>query len=340
MGKNVVDHHNKASLYIVRSPLQLLNCYEASRQYGDECHKVLLVVYRQDFDRDLMLKLVEEDFWDEIHLADFRSNLTQFSLISRLLRRMPRIEFCFLGDYTHSINILINSKKPRCVIWVDDGVATLQCAKLIATGEFFSLTKHYKKKSKLAGILETLTRGDCNYLRNVEFFTIYDHIRGYSPTLNVRANDYRFLRERIASLPSREIVYFIGNDLRRYVLKDPDRFEAYIAAVSRHYAGREWRYVLHRKEDMEFMRGLAQKFGFTLEKFDRILEQQFLSQGWYPAEIATFCSSALDTLNILYRPRLVAFPLSLDDVRPDREIVIRELYRYYTDLNVTLVTGI
>lgn len=334
------DYHKKAediSLYIVRSPLQLLNCHEASRRYADDSYKILLIVYRQEFDRDLMMKLLEESVWDQVHIVDFRSISTQIQLIWKLLRQIQSIGYCFLGDYTQSINFLLNTRKPCQIIWVDDGVATLQCANLIASGEFFSLTKHFQKKSKVKEWLEVVTHSGCSYLKNVEFFTIYDHIRSYSAALKVCSNDYQFLRERVATLPTRDITYFIGNDLRRYVLSCPDRFEDYIAIISQHYAGREWRYILHRKEDPEYMQEIASKYGFLLEKFDRILEQQFLHQGWYPAEVSTICSSALDTLSLIYQPQLTAFLLNAEDVRPDREIVIRELYCHYEQMNVKML---
>ncbi len=298
---------------------------------------MLLIIYRQEFDRDLMLKLLDVADWDEIHVVDFRSALAQFNLIFSLLWRIRNIGYCFLGDYTSSINILLNCRKPGQIIWVDDGVATLQCAHLIASGEFFRLTKQYRRKSLVSSLIEKLTKSHNEYLRKVEFFTIYDHIRSYSKSLRVRDNDYRYFREKISSLPSRDTIFFIGNDLRRFVLNDPERFEAYIAYVSRHYAGREWRYILHRKEDVLYMQKIADKYGFVMEKFDRILEQQFLWQGWYPSEIATICSSALDTLNILYNPKLVAFRLQPEDICAERTIVIQELYKHYEKMNVTIL---
>lgn len=328
----------EVSLYVVRSPLQLLNCYEASQRYADGGYKILLVLYRQEFDRDQMVNLLDESNWDEIIIEDFRSNLVQIKLISGLLKKIDSIGMCFLGDYTHSVNVLINLRKPQRVIWIDDGVATLQCAKLLADAKFFTLDKHFHKKNKITMLLEKLSRSDRNYLKDAEFFTIYDNIRSYSSQFKVLLNDYRHLRKCRESLQSRDVVYFIGNDLRRYVLSDPDRFESYIASVSKHYLGRDWRYILHRKEDVGYMQKLSEKHGFRMEKFDRILEQQFACQGWYPVEIATICSSALDTLSIIYRPRLTAFLLLAEDIREDRKVVIRELYSHYERIQVKMLS--
>lgn len=331
------DNRKDISLYVVRSPLQLLNCYEASKRYADSSYKILLLLYRQEFDRDLMVNLLEESAWNEVIVTDFRSNLVQLRLIARLLKMIESIDLCVIGDYTHTINMLINRRKPRKIVWVDDGVATLQTAKLIANGSFFSLDKHFQKKSRLTTLLEKISRSDRGYLKDAEFFTIYDSIRSYSSEFNIVANDYRRLRKRIEYLPVRDVIYFIGNDLRRYVLNNPDRFEDYIASVSKHYHGRDWRYILHRKEDVGYMQKLADKYGFRLEKFDRILEQQFAHQAWYPAEISTICSSALDTLGIIYRPHLTAFRLNTWDVRSDRAIGVEELYKHYEEMNVKIL---
>lgn len=330
------DNRKDVSLYVVRSPLQLFNCYEASKRYADDKYKILLVLYRKEFDRDLMVKLMDEQIWNEVIITDFRSIAVQLRLIVSLMKKIASIGFCFLGDYTHTINMLINRRKPRQIIWLDDGVATLHRAKLLADERFFSLDKHFHKKSKLIILLEKLLRSDRDYLKAAEFFTIYDNIRTYSSSLKVVSNDYRHFRKRCESLPVRNVVYFIGTDIRREVLKNPELFEKYIASISKYYLGRDWRYILHRKENVDYMQTIAEKYKFAIEKFDRILEQQFVYQGWCPAEISTTCSSALDTLSVIYKPQLTAFLLKDEDVRLDQEIAIRELYSHYERMNVTM----
>lgn len=327
----------EVSLYIVRSPLQLFNCHEASRHYGDDGYKIVLILYRKEFDRDLMLKVLDRSAWDEVIVTDFRSNLVQFRLIGQLLAKIPAIGYCFLGDYTHSINMLINRRTPRHIVWLDDGVVTLHRAKLMADEKFFKLDKHFHKKSKLIVLLEKMLQSDRDYLKRAEFFTIYESIRDYSSTLRVRTNDYRFFRRRCAELPVRDVAFFIGTDLRREVLKNPDDFERYLDAIGRHYRGKPWCYVLHRKEDLAYMKGLGEKYNFTVERFDRILEQQFLHQGWCPSEVSTTCSSALDTVGVIYRPRLAAFVLREEDVRQDQLIGIQELYGHYQRMNVEML---
>lgn len=334
----------RESIFIVRSPLQLFNCVEASRRYADCGRKVLLILARKKVDRELMDQVVAGSgaAWDEIIHGDIRSNLKQLALVCSLLRRHQKIAYCFLGDSTQIVNIYINSIDAERVVVVDDGASTYQRARLVSSGEFLVKSRYQKEIPRLKQFANRVLRLAPAFFGKASFFTMYPRIRQYSKDLQVVHNDYRFFRERVASLPVRPEIFFIGCDVRRYVLKEPERFESYLAAVAEHYRGRPWTYILHRKENesegqRQFMKEMAQRYGFALQVFDMILEQQIMHQGWQPEEIATFYSAGIDTLSAIYRSSATVFKLRAQDVKETSQFALAEMHRSYREMNLNIV---
>lgn len=326
------------NLYIARSPLQLYNCIEASKRFQNGRRNVLLMIGRQQYDKRLMRNVSEYGDWDEVVVWGNENIFSQMVLVVKFLSKTKKISNCVIGDYTRAINFIINTVVPEKIIWVDDGVATLQRAKLIASGAIHSLTKHFRPKLKIASLVEKIARIDVRYQQDTAYFTIYHEIEEELTGYEVIRNDYSYFKQKYSLLPYENCVYFIGNDLRRYVLKDKSTFESYLSTVNDYYSGRKITYVMHRKENPDFMIQMGKKYGFDIISFDDIIEIQILKQGWCPAEIATFCSSALDTISLLCKPKMTVFKISMDDVKDDRLVGMTELYKRYDSMELTAVT--
>ena len=332
------------SIFIVRSPLQLFNCVEAGKRYDDCGIKVLLILFRKEVDRALMEKIVTDAdaVWGEVIFGDIRSNLKQIKLVLTLFRRYMDVKYCFIGDSTHIFNVYLNSIKPDKVVIVDDGASTYQRALMVITGKYQVQNRHHEAIPALLRVTDRLLRLGPTYFKDASFFSMYKTIQAYSERLDLVHNDYRFYRERVVNLPVKNEILFIGSDIRRYVLSDPEKFEFYLSAVAKHYAGKQWTYVLHRKENesrekRSYMDAMARKYSFKIDIYDKILEQQILHQGWKPEEIATFWSSAIDTLNVIYNPSATVFKLRAEDVKETSRFALQEMHRHYGEMNLRIV---
>jgi hypothetical protein len=329
------------SLFLVRSPLQLFNCVEAALRYPDCGRKVLVLLHRKGFDRDLMAKILEDGdvAWDDVTWGDIRSNGTHLRLVGDLLRRLPPLETCFLGDSTHLTNLVVNRRSPRKVVLVDDGTHTYIRARMAAARAFGRENSHQEPIGLFRRLLDRAVGFDESFLNDAAFFTIYDDVAAYSPALEVVRNDYRRFRETVAGLPVRDEALFIGSDLIGDILVDPGRYEAYLARVVERFGGRKWTYVMHRKENevrREYLEGMSRKYGFTLAVYDRILEQHFRARGWRPALAGTIFSTALDTLQAIYGMETVAFVPDLSDIREKYRFVFGEMHARYRSRGVTI----
>lgn len=332
------------NLSVVRSPLQAFNCIEANKRFSEQNSAYLLVLFRKDVDRELINQVIgASDFvWDRIIYCDIRSNLQQFLTVLSLLMKLRQVNYCFIGDTTHIINLLINSIAVEKIVKIDDGASTYRDAIWIATKLFRTQNRHQQPIPAPIRITDRLLRLGPLFWEKTSFFTIYDSIKRNTGDLEVIHNDYRFFKQQIVDLPIKKEIFFIGSDIKRYVLKEEDRFEFYLSAVARYYQGKNWTYILHRKENenlnqRNFMEEMARKYNFKLRVFDRIIEQEILHQGWQPQEIATFFSSAIDSLVAIYHPVATVFKLRAEDVRETSQFALNEMHRNYRELNLNIV---
>lgn len=332
------------NLSVVRSPLQAFNCIEANKRFSERDSAYLLVLFRKDIDRELIDQVIgASDFlWERVFYCDIRSNIKQLLTVLSLMAKLKRVNYCFIGDTTHIINILINSITVEKVVKIDDGASTYRDAIWIATKLFRTQNRHQQPIPALIRITDRLLRLGPLFWEKTSFFTLYESIKKNTGNLEVIHNDYRYFKRQIVNLPIKTEIFFIGCDIKRYVLKEEDRFEFYLSAVARHYQGRDWTYILHRKENenvtqRNFMEEMAGKYGFKVRVFDRIIEQEILHQGWQPKEIATFFSSALDSLVAIYHPVATVFKLRAEDVKETSQFALSEMHRNYREMSLNIV---
>ena len=312
----------KENLFIARTPLQLFNCIEARNRFHADEENTLFYLYQRDIDKKQMRNLIKEEEWHRIvaYPLDWKRRLF-FPIFLRGIKRELRfkISHCYYGVYNSIISSFINYIAPKELIIVDDGVHTFEMAVLLESGKI-------GRKGFLKDIRNFILSSDASFLYRSSFFTIYDLSR-YNIGNKVIVNDYRVFHSAIKSLPKKEIVYFIGTNLNEKILKDISYFEEYMKKIVEYYKEKKLVYILHRYESPDFIGMLAEKCGFEYVIFDNPIEIDIAGAGFLPEEIATFGSSAVDTLSILYPDcRYKIFYLESRDIKEAKQDIFIKLY--------------
>ena len=102
-------------------------------------------------------------------------------------------------------------------------------------------------------------------------------------------------------LPERSSSSFIGSNLIDTYM-DKAFFEENMLKIVNYYKEYKVIYILHRYEDKVYLESLGDKLGFEVIQFSMILEIALLEYGKIPEKVATFRSTALETLGYLYAP--------------------------------------
>lgn len=323
----------KTNIFIVRTPLQAFNAIEAKERFCRDDHNHIIIVYRNDSDKRLIEKILVPKQWTNILYQQIKPHRELFFLFRHLLKQFPIINFCFIGDHSTLINYYMNRVKYEKLILLDDGTATIRIADLLEKKVFHKIKKTaYSEKKYFELLFEKLFKIDTKYYYNSTLFSIYD----LKNNIDIINNDYRFFQKNIETLPKKRVVFFIGSNIKDKILINEKLFEKHLANIVSIYKKRniELYYILHRKEDQEYMSDLSKKLDFKSIKFDNIIELEILNLGYVPIEIATFLSTAITTLKCLYNSEYNYYNLDKEDVNNKYQKVLADLYIEFQKENI------
>lgn len=316
----------KTNLFIARTPLQLFNCIEAKKRFHKDEHNILLYQYQRLVDKNQMESLIEVDDWNTIIIypLNWQRRIFSYFYIRKMNNRYKNtIDACYIGVFNSIVNVLINTIHPKKIVILDDGTKTLSIAKNMETRKINNRT------SVLKIIRNRFFNTSRNYLYRASFFSIYP-LAEYNISNKVVLNDYRVFKESLSQIPIEDRVYFIGTNLNEKILKSDQIFEANLQKVIAFYKNKKMIYVLHRYENIEYIANLAKKYEFDYVKFDNILEVEIAKAGFLPTEFATFGSSAIETLPLLYpNSEYRVFYLESKDILEHKQEVMESLYNSF-----------
>lgn len=324
-------------LYLCRSPLQLLNCIEARKALGGERRSVLLAAHCVPLDKSMMEKLlVLYQGWDEVHFFPLYPLRNQIATMRRVLRARPLVERLVIGDSTQFLNLLINRVlRPRSVVMVDDGASTLSRAPFIADRTLHLRRKNLAPKSPLLGRLKAWLGLEPTYLYRADFFTFYDLAKfGLHGS---RRNTLAFCRSCLAQKPLSDETWFIGSNFRGDLLLDPASYDGLVERLAEFEDLSRVVYIPHRKEPDDYLATLAARHGFTVRRFEAMVELEVLKAAALPARIISFGSSAVNTLHELIARPTVVYQVPPDLIAAHRWKVLEEQYALGRSKGYTMI---
>ena len=309
------------ALFICRTPFQLFNAQEARDRFHAGSDNQLILIYRKKIDLEQMLS-VKDEHWPhctQLHL-NFATRVFYPLWLKHAVSGTPSHIYTALTTniHAHIANTFYDNAK---ITLLDDGNETLLVEKLIKEGGHRQV-----KQSLINRLLGRRTKLD--YLERASFFTQYKISLNNNEVIE---NDYRVFRERTKNLPKTQETLFIGSNLVGNYIADTEIFIDLLRQVRDHLPG-ELSYAFHRYENKKKITPHLLKLGIKPVSFNTIIEQQFLEDGRVPQLIATFRSTAADSLSSLYGTDTVFFEI------PERAITdeakrseCRRLYAYYRE---------
>lgn len=246
------------NIFIVVSPLQLLNSIEAVEHFKVE-DNVLLFLIADDESSHQMKELLVYYQWDKILYIDYpKSNIDKLIfpiklhlLINKLLS--SQIENIFFGEYRsiyiqHMVNYFNCSK---CYL-VDDGLATL------------NIDKNGNEKVKSNAIL-FLYKLFFYKLEKIDFtcFSIFN-----LKQKNVVRNNYSFIKKLNYQKEVKPVVYFIGQPIVELEMMSNYQYKLELEKIIKFYVPKKFVYILHRREEEQKIKSLALELNFHYKRFD------------------------------------------------------------------------
>jgi hypothetical protein len=335
----LVPEETLMNVFLVTSPLQLLNALEAQRHFRlpVEVCDLLLLVRGSPGNRQQLTRLVDASDWNRMHVVSrSRGNgfLDWLSMQKRLAAfgRGP-VERLFVGNYLSELQRpMVRKLAPRSVWSLDDGTATLWVDELRRKiGQCREETR-----LRLAPLLRRILFGVKDaHVDRLNYFTIYPvHPR---PGEEVVKNTYERLRDLPKSWQRIEEVYFLGEPYSEdKIMPSVEVYMHYLEDVREHFGDSPMVYLPHRREDAGKLKVIERGLGVTIKSFGMPVEYALCKHGLRAACIGSFVSSALGNCQVIFRGTvpIKSFQIHPKDVRSSSRPQFEEYYRYYRTLEV------
>ncbi|MDQ1362597.1 MAG: hypothetical protein QG652_457 [Pseudomonadota bacterium] len=342
------------NVFLVKSPLQLLNAIEAKHYFrleDKDCYLLvmgdrksylqlmkLVAISRQWPNVTLLNKvgLLAHDPWlqnvdlgeiDKHGDALLRSSVFSIRRLNRLASSIPNVKKIFIGDNNNKfMRHFVNQTKHETTILLDDGTATLEIARQRMQGRSIIKPDKFLKKVKLAA--KRLFQGlNDKPVDKAVFFTAYN-IDVKSPD-QVVVNGFSYLKKSSLTLECSDNVYFLGSPLSEVGLMTERSYMEQLGIVRSLYPVVHFVYVAHRRENKQKLDLIRQLPDVSVVLFEYPVEFQFSMIGPKPHKIASFITSALDNLDIILDESVEIVSYKLIDGSYNNHERIDAIYEHY-----------
>ena len=250
--------------------------------------------------------------------------------LKRLMMSGRKFDRIFVGCYGSGYQrfFLPNLDKKE-IFLLDDGTRTLDlqfdCLSVSNPYEFPEglMNKVRKRVLQMAGFA-TKQRD------MVHLFTCFD-VESH-PGQTVIKNDFSFLRglAKGSFVPDDGTVYFLGGTYVEDAYLSADYYCRTIKEIAEYYKGKNFIYIAHRRESRENLAVLEGIEGVRILRFTYPAELEFILEKGEPAHVASFCSTALYTISVIFPDCDVsAFYLPPEEVNPVFRKRVQAFYDYY-----------
>lgn len=285
---------NLNNLFILRSPLQIINAIEAIEYFQLKNNVIVIINNRMQSNKEQMDLLLNLQRFNKIIHIDTRLKSKYFEYV-KLIKNLKKekYNYVFVGELGVSYKIIIANTKKEKVFLLDDGTATIEYY-----NKFIKYNQYNKYNFKEIRFL--FSGLNIRVKDKINLFTYFDleSLHG----IDVIKNNLLYLKGNTLSnfKKDEDNIYFIGQTIEGFIT-----FKHYVYGINEliKMHNKKIIYIPHRSESKVQQDKLLQATDnkmFEIINPNMPLELYFLKNSIYPFNIVSFISTALVTLTILF----------------------------------------
>ncbi len=279
-------------LFIVRTPLQFFNAFEAMQRFAElNAENELLVVYGSLADLNIIQSMLKTlNGWSRIIYQPFMGWKKKFYAfqLKKHFHNNSHYEHLFTGMIHHIPLHLMNCLNIDNYWLIDDGNETRMIVDHLNRGSYYN-----KDRSQP---LFTIQQNP-QVLKQLKLFTLYDDLKTEHTLL---VNDYRYFKTQVSQLEvKKNHVLLIGSNLVETYLKSEADYLEILTQFKQQMPDRIVYYAPHRYLNKNTLNAI-EALGYKILKYETILELFQYEQGWCFEGYYSIRSTANDTLAQLY----------------------------------------
>jgi len=313
------------NLFIIGTPLQLLNAIEAVKQFKLE-NNILVVVHRSLHANKVQINNLKRLYqWEEIIEIEYNKNSSILKYVDLVKYLKNYIyNYIFISKLEVVPKIVIPNVIKEKVFILDDGVMTI------------SLYENNIKKNKINKYnfkeLRFLFFGLKIKIRDtINLFTYFD----LKPTskIEVAKNKLTFLKETYleGALKDNDNIYFLGHPSGRHI-SDDNYISSLLNLIK--FFNKNVVYIPHRGESEKMKKRVSSIANplLCVKDINMPVELYFLENKIYPSNIIAYYSTALITLNIIYKECNISYLPIAENGSDQRSL--RKIYNIFDKENL------
>lgn len=316
-------------LYFVQSPLQAVNAYEARHAIADGvgAHDLVVLDQKEERNNFLLANTLKALGWEPMCRVPFRRSdplkMLEWLRLRARLSGLRGVSRCYIGDYCSGMGVAAANLFPKAEAYVlDDGTSTINFPGLryeARRPQHLPPNRNFPLMGYRTDLPESLT-----------LFSMYEvEVR---PPDSLRANKLSFLTDSLR-FDSAGPVFFIGSCLPDVEVISFQQFFDLFRAARQWLGDREIVYFPHRRELLDLKRDFFRQLGVRLAHTELPFELEIARGLLKPSLVATFYSTALDTLRIICQGKkrgLLAFHVPEHWIQTEAHLEIaRKSYAEY-----------
>ena len=321
-----------SNLFLVKSPLQLLNAIEACNVFPSD-KNVLIVRFTSNKRTNSQLRqLLSFATWDIVIQVKYTRLPINFIKEYQLLRSLKspeyRFNYIFIGDYRLlNFKIFLSNLKHKKAYLLDDGASTFTIQELYLKDQKEFPEKPFMSFSKKV-IAKYIFGFKTHLNERINLFTCYN-IAPHKGQEIVK-NDYSYTRSHINARQELKInedkVYFIGAKyVESNLMLENDYFHI-LEKIKEVYIQKELIYIPHRGESESKLKDLKDK-GINIVYFSNIVEIELLYGRELPGLICGLTSSVLVNIPKIYpKIKVIAYKVNEELFLPSYRQSVRSVY--------------
>lgn len=316
------------NLFIVRSPLQIINAIEAVHNFNLTDNTLVLIHNRSITNTEQMKDLLNLIKWEEIiHVEEsYGSKFFKYiSLIKQL--KKERYNYLFIGELGVSYKMIVANTKKEKVFLIDDGTATIMYYDRFIKHDRYNKYNFREIRFLFFGL-------NIKVKDKINLFTYFD----LKPVHGNEVVKNRLIYFRSTYLfnikKEKDVIYFIGQPAD--VFMDIDLYKESIEKLMIKY-NKKIIYIPHRSEKKEQVQAIMsmKNQNFEIYKPAMPIELYFLYSKLYPLYIISYYSTALVTLNMLFEEsRIEYIKVAKNSINEERFAMIENTYKFLDESGI------
>lgn len=285
--------NNLKNLFIIGTPIQLINAIEALKHFKLE-NNILVIVHRSlEANRVQMDALKDSYQWEEIIDIEYsrHSSMLKYVNLVKYLKKYT-FKYVFISKLEVVPKAVIPNIKKEKVFLLDDGALTITIYE--EQIKFNKINKYNFKELRFLFFGLKIKIKD-----KINLFSYYElaPVNG----IEVVKNELNFLKETHLKNAKKDdgTIYFIGQPIYDLIGVDTyiENLEKFIKSSNKKII-----YIPHRGETKDFLRLLFSLKNplLTVQEIGMPIELYFLQNNIYPLRAISYYSTALTTLDIIY----------------------------------------